>query len=93
MVRFLAFFHFLWYNSVRLTLKTLQDMENRVDLRRNPYRGVIAEIAREQGVSEGSVRYALRARNPRICEIFSRKVEERLKKVERFEVLLRKEVV
>lgn len=67
----------------------LQDMENRVDLRRHPYRGVIAEIAREQVVSEGAIRYALRVRNPRICEIFSQKVEECRKKIERFEALLK----
>lgn len=60
---------------------------NGINLRRNPYRGIIIEIAREFNVSEGSVRYGLRNKNPKVCELFTKKADERINAVKRFESL------
>ncbi len=52
----------------------------REKMRRSPLRGVIAEIAREQGVSNQAVWDALYVvGNPRIIEIAGQKVNQRMK--------------
>ena len=69
-----------------------QNMERfGINLRRNPYRGIIVEIAQEMQVSEGAVRYGLKNANPKVCEIFLKKVSERESVIQRFNAL-KKEV-
>jgi hypothetical protein len=65
----------------------------KIDLRKNPYRGIVVEIAREEECAEGSVRYALKVKNPRICEIFLQKAEARRLIIERYEKLMSKSEV
>jgi len=50
----------------------------KIKLNKNPYRGILTEIATEQGVSPQAVWNAIyRDRNPRILTILSQKITER----------------
>ena len=61
-------------------------MATRKDLRKNPYRGIMTEIAKEEKVSPQAIYNAIkRDRNLRIIEIFDRKIkniDKRIKKLE-----------
>jgi len=57
---------------------TIDEIEVEINLRFNPYRGVISEIAREQKVSRQAIRQAIVIwNNTRILTIFRDKVIER----------------
>lgn len=47
------------------------------DMRRYPFRGIYAEIAREEGISRQAVKEAARKGDPRILARITTKVEER----------------
>lgn len=50
----------------------------KIKLNKNPYRGILTEIATEQGVSPQAVWNAIyRDRNPRILTILAQKISER----------------
>lgn len=61
-------------------------MGNSVDFRRNPYRGVLAEVARAEGVTRQAIQQALQMRNPRITELVRQAVERRRASLVRAEV-------
>ncbi len=65
--------------------KTLKNKK----LNRNPYRGILTEIAREQGVSPQAIRQAVLLNNVRIIEILTQKIKERENIVRRYEKELR----
>jgi hypothetical protein len=48
------------------------------DYRKYPYRGIIAEIAREHGKQHSAILMAFRRGNPAIHAIFNKKADERL---------------
>lgn len=53
-------------------------MQGRLNLRKYPYRGVISELAREEGVSRVAIWKAIfKHRNPRIIVRFMDKLKER----------------
>jgi len=56
-----------------------------LDLTRNPYRGVLAEVARREGVSRQAIQQALRSGNVRITTLVRQAVEARTRKVRRAE--------
>lgn len=58
-------------------------------LNRNPYRGILTEIAKEQGVTPQAVRQAVMLNNVRIIEILTQKIKERESIVRRYEKELR----
>lgn len=50
----------------------------RTKINKNPYRGIITEIALEQGVTPQAIWNAIyRDRNPRILALLSQKIRER----------------
>lgn len=56
-------------------MKTFTYNKN-LDLRRRPYRGIIARIAKEECVSRAAIVQALQIENPRIVGIYVRYVSE-----------------
>jgi predicted transcriptional regulator len=62
---------------------------NNKKLNRNPYRGIITEIAREQGVTPQAVRQSVMQKNVRMIEILMQKIRERESVVKKFEKELR----
>jgi len=54
-------------------------------LNRNPYRGILTEIAKEQGVTPQAVRQAVMLNNVRIIEILTKKIKERERIIREFE--------
>lgn len=53
-------------------------------LRKSPYRGIVAEVAREQGVSHQAIWAAINVyKNPRIMEIVAQKMRTRKRIVQR----------
>ena len=54
-------------------------------LNRNPYRGILTEIAKEQGVTPQAVRQAVMLNNVRIIEILTQKIRERESIIKKFE--------
>lgn len=59
----------------RLKMKTFAYNE-KLDLRRRPYRGIITQIAAKQGVSRSAIVQSLQIANPRIVEEFVKHVNE-----------------
>ena len=58
----------------------------KLDLSRAPYRGVVSEIAREQGVAVQSIWAAIHEfRNPRIMAILEKKIGQRERLIARVE--------
>ncbi len=50
----------------------------KIDLRKNPYRGVVRELAEEEGVTRGAITKAVRVyRNPRIIALLLEKIRKR----------------
>ena len=47
------------------------------NLRKNPYRGILAEIARELGVKPQTINRRRRNRDPKILTLITAKVNER----------------
>jgi predicted DNA-binding protein YlxM (UPF0122 family) len=47
--------------------------------RQQPYRGILTEIAKEQGVTPQAIHQAIRLKNTRILEIATQKVNQRTK--------------
>lgn len=66
-----------------------------VDLRRYPYRGILKEIEAETGMPTDQIHKGLfrtKQPNPKLAEIFNRKIEERQAIVRTFRKNLRKAV-
>jgi hypothetical protein len=55
-------------------MKTFTYNQN-LDLRRRPYRGVVAGIAKDEGVSRSAIVQALQIENPRIVTLFANEVK------------------
>ena len=65
---------------------------DRIDLRCHPYRGIIKEIADELDMDSGNVHRALFSRknpNPKLAEVYNRKLQERQKQVNKFKKSVR----
>lgn len=60
-----------------------------IDLRRNPYRGILAELAREQGVCRQAVQKRMRRGDPETLALLAVKIRERTKKMKRYKRALR----
>jgi hypothetical protein len=72
-------------------------MKKTVDLRRYPYRGILKEMEAELGIPTPQIHSALfRSEdcvpNPRIAEMFNRKLEERQQLIKTLKKNLRKAV-
>lgn len=62
----------------------------KVDMRRNPYRGIYSEIAEECGLTRQAVRQAIEIyQNPKLCERFAELVEERRRAIRKYETARR----
>lgn len=62
----------------QIEVKTRRSRVPRDIFRRGPFRGLLAEIAREQGCHRTAIHYALyRDRNPRIIAIVKDKMQQR----------------
>lgn len=48
----------------------------KIDFKRNPYRGIFAQVAREVNIHRNNVRKAYFNRNPRICKLVNQRIEE-----------------
>lgn len=59
------------------------------DFRRYPYRGILAEIAREDGTTRQAVQKAARRGSPDILQRIAAKMQERRRLVRRVRRLLR----
>lgn len=55
-----------------------------INFKRYPYRGIITEIASEEGITTPTVIAAIRNENPRILQMIMDKADAREKIVERF---------
>lgn len=60
----------------------------KVNRRKYPHRGIAAEIAKEQGVSQQAIWQAIELENPRIIEIYSQKLNVRLKSAKNYQRLV-----
>jgi hypothetical protein len=49
----------------------------KINFRRAPYRGLISEIAREEGVTQGAISQALRMKNPKVMQIVADRARQR----------------
>lgn len=56
-----------------------------VDFQRQPYRGIISEVARELGVSQPSISARMKRRDPVVLTLVLAKIKERERTVERFD--------
>lgn len=61
----------------------------RIDFRRHPYRGILAEIAREDGVERQAVQKRMKKGDPDTLERISTKMRERKAKVDRYKKVMR----
>lgn len=55
-----------------------------IDFRQNPYKGVISEVAREEGVSQQAISDRVKRRNVRTMRLVIAKVRERQAVVREF---------
>lgn len=62
-------------------MKTTSNEE--VDLSRYPYRGILTEIAREEGVTRQAIQQAARTGNPHLLGRIAAKIEERRAMIEK----------
>lgn len=61
-------------------------------MRKNPYRGIYTQIAREENLARSTVKEAIEVfKNPRLCQRFAELVRERRAAVEDYERLARGE--
>lgn len=58
-------------------------MENvgniQINFRKNPFRGIISEIAKSEGVSRVSIHISIKQKNPRILTLVADKINQRKK--------------
>lgn len=58
----------------------------KVDMRKNPARGIYSQIAREEGINRVTVKEAIeKHRNPRLCARFVEILEERKAELKRYD--------
>lgn len=69
---------------------TTKDMKlGKVDFRRHPYRGILAEIAKEDGVGRQAVQKRLKKGDPATLARVAEKVQERNAKVLKYRKAIR----
>ncbi|MDB5034649.1 MAG: hypothetical protein JWQ98_1890 [Chlorobi bacterium] len=56
-----------------------------MEMSRGPFRGIYAEIAREKGISRQAIRQGVQKRNPEILRMVAEKIEERKRKIEKYD--------
>ncbi len=61
----------------------------KLDFRRHPYRGILAEIAREEGVERQAVQKRMKKGDPETLARIAEKVKERDAKVRKYHRALR----
>lgn len=61
----------------------------KVDFRRHPYRGILAEIAREDGVERQAVQKRMKKGDPDTLARIAEKVQERNEKVRKYQKAIR----
>lgn len=66
----------------------MEKMENKIDFKKHPYRGILSEIAKSTGRKRQNIKYALEKGNPEICGIFVNKLEERRNNVCRYKSIV-----
>jgi len=64
-----------------------KNINKKINLKKQPYRGLIKEIAIEQGVTQQAISKALKFRNPRIIGLVSVKIKERNDAIRSYEKL------